>query len=153
MHGANRLASNSLLEGLVVGRRTGAGAAAHAADAPPPRATFVPVNRAALPRPHLQRSMTRHVSVVRDAIGLSQAGGLLRTAPVRDLTERAAFGDAALTVTASAVVAAALQRGESRGCHHRADHPDRDPAGAVSASVRLSSDGVPAVALEAQVCC
>ncbi|MDT5073377.1 MAG: L-aspartate oxidase [Mycobacterium sp.] len=153
MHGANRLASNSLLEGLVVGRRTGAGAADHAADAPPPRATFEPVNRAALPRPQLQRTMTRHVSVVRDAMGLSQAAELLGTAAVGDLTDRAAFEDAALTVTASAVVVAALERVESRGCHHRADHPDRDPARAVSASVRLGSGGVPAVDLEAQVCC
>ncbi|MCW2552981.1 MAG: L-aspartate oxidase [Mycobacterium sp.] len=153
MHGANRLASNSLLEGLVVGRRTGAGAADHAADTPPPRATFEPVNRAALPRPQLQRTMTRHVSVVRDAMGLSQAAELLGTAAVGDLTDRAAFEDAALTVTASAVVVAALERVESRGCHHRADHPDRDPARAVSASVRLGSGGVPSVDLEAQVCC
>jgi L-aspartate oxidase len=91
--------------------------------------------------------------MVRDAMGLSQAAELLGTAAVGDLTDRAAFEDAALTVTASAVVVAALERVESRGCHHRADHPDRDPARAVSASVRLGSGSVPAVDLEAQVCC
>lgn len=143
MHGANRLASNSLLEGLVVGRRAGAAASEHAADAGPPRADVEPVARVASDRAELQRAMTRNASVVRDAEGLSRVAELVDTAQPRNMNSRKAFEDAALTATASVVVAAALARRESRGCHHRADHPDTDPARAVSANVRL----------DAEVCC
>jgi len=48
--------------------------------------------------------------------------------------------DAALTVTARAVAAAALARDESRGCHHRADYPDATFAQACSIVVRLADD-------------
>ncbi|GLP75730.1 L-aspartate oxidase [Mycobacterium antarcticum] len=153
MHGANRLASNSLLEGLVVGRRAGAAAARHAADAAAVRATFDAASRVALPRAELQRAMTRHASVVRDAIGLSHVAELLGTAGPRNLFTRNDFEDAALTVTASVVTAAAFDRVESRGCHHRADHPERDPHLATSNTVRLQSDGTPAVTHHAEVCC
>jgi len=144
MHGANRLASNSLLEGLVVGRRAGAAAAEHAADAGSPRADVEPVARVASDRAELQRAMTRNASVVRDAEGLSRVAELIDdAAQPRNMDSRNAFEDAALTATASVVVTAALARRESRGCHHRADHPDTDPARAVSANVRL----------DAEVCC
>jgi L-aspartate oxidase len=143
MHGANRLASNSLLEGLVVGRRAGVAAAEHAADAAAPRAAADPVARVASNRAELQRAMTRHASVVRDAEGLSRVAELLDTAEPREMNSRNDFEDSALTATASVVVAAARARLESRGCHHRADHPDADPARAVSANLRL----------QAEVCC
>lgn len=153
MHGANRLASNSLLEGLVVGRRAGDLAAAHAEDSVSPRAAFAPVRRAALPRTDLQHAMTRNASVVRDAVGLSRVAELVATATPRELLSRNVFEDAALTVTASAVTAAALDRRETRGCHHRADHPDRDPARAATTMVRLDATGAAAVIREAEVLC
>jgi L-aspartate oxidase len=153
MHGANRLASNSLLEGLVVGRRAGAAAADHAASAPAPRAAVELVRRATLVKDTLQRAMTRHASVVRDGAGLTDVAELIGTARARNLTGRADFEAAALTTTAAAVVAAALARAESRGCHHRADHPDTDPTQAASSSVRLDAAGTAAVVHETKVCC
>jgi L-aspartate oxidase len=44
-------------------------------------------------------------------------------------------------MTAAAVAAAAAARAESRGCHHRSDHPDTDAAQAISTQVRLDTDG------------
>ncbi len=129
MHGANRLASNSLLEGLVVGSRAGKAAASHAVDAGPSRAVMPEQStRRALPRADLQRAMSRDVSVVRDAAGLQALAKELDTATTRVLKSRSDFEDVALTTTAVAVAAAALARTESRGCHHRSDFPETDPA-------------------------
>jgi L-aspartate oxidase len=129
MHGANRLASNSLLEGLVVGGRAGQAATQHAIDAGEMRAELGDVEtRFALPRRKLQRAMSRYASVVRDADGLQQLTRELDAADPRDLDCRTSFEDVGLTTTARAVTAAALTRTESRGCHHRSDFPDADPA-------------------------
>jgi L-aspartate oxidase len=137
MHGANRLASNSLLEGLVVGSRAGAAAARHAVDVSIAHCGEPdPVERVALPRNDLQHAMSSNASVVRDADGLRRIADLLATAPVRALRDRTALEDTALTATAVAVVTAALERTESRGCHHRSDYPDTDPAMAVSTVTR-----------------
>ena len=86
----------------------------------------------ALDRGALQAAMTEYASVVRDAAGLRQLADTLTEATPRAMTSRAAAEDVALTVTARAVAAAALARTESRGCHHRGDHPDADPAQAFS---------------------
>ena len=133
LHGANRLASNSLLEGLVVGGRAGKAAAEHAVQAGPVRAVLPePTRRRALPRVDLQRAMTRYASVVRDGDGLERLAKEIDTSRPRNFKSRSDFEDVALTTVAAAVTTAAQARTESRGCHHRADFPDSDPAQAHS---------------------
>ena len=95
-----------------------------------------------LDRELLQSVMTQYASVVRDGDGLRRVTNALAAATPRPMSTRAAFEDAALTTTARVVAAAAEARTETRGCHHRSDFPDTDPAQAVSRTVHAE----PAVA-------
>jgi L-aspartate oxidase len=129
LHGANRLASNSLLEGLVVGARA---AAAVAADLRTPREPAEPVVPAPTPVPLapravVQRAMTAAAGIGRDAAGLAAASDAVEAATGPDVpADRAGVEDVALTLLAQAVLAAAGTRTESRGCHVRTDFPERD---------------------------
>ncbi len=135
MHGANRLASNSLLEGLVVGGRAGRAAVGHARATDSTMAKVDALQHVSLDRRVLQQAMTRWASVVRDGDGLRELAAVLEDAPARTIRSRADVEDVALTATARVVAAAALARTESRGCHHRGDYPDTEPAQAVSRTV------------------
>jgi L-aspartate oxidase len=141
LHGANRLASNSLLEGLVVGRWAGVDVARALAG---PRPVIRPGEPVAIvagtaDRTVLQRAMSRGAAVGRDAAGLAATSDAIESVTVdRPLSDRAAVEDAALTLAAGALLAAAGSRTESRGCHVRRDHPRRDDRWqATSAAVTL----------------
>ena len=116
VHGANRLASNSLLEAAVFGRRAGEAArAARLVNAPARQITVAPELPAEV-FAALRRRMTEDAGVTRTAEGLS---GLI------DWIDGQArmHGPALPLVTARLVAAAALARRESRGGHFRADFP------------------------------
>jgi L-aspartate oxidase len=138
VHGANRLASNSLLEGLVFGRRIadtivarlGEPAIPPAADGPRPEAGVLLGERS---RQALQALMSERVGVLRDEKGLT-----LAATGLADLADAAAADSAApgteawettnLLAVSTALVQAAVLREETRGAHWREDFPARDDA-------------------------
>ncbi|GAB2751321.1 L-aspartate oxidase [Amycolatopsis magusensis] len=152
LHGANRLASNSLLEGLVMGERVAEAAAADLASGvlAEPKHGLAPECRhvEAADRDSLQRAMSRYAAIGRDADGLAVLGSVLDLATVDSpLRTQAEVEDAALTLAAQALVAAAAHRTESRGCHVRLDFPERDERGGRrSQLIRLSPSGQPVLA-------
>ncbi|BCJ71501.1 L-aspartate oxidase [Catellatospora sp. IY07-71] len=181
VHGANRLASNSLLEGLVFARRIAADIARDLppqsdpvlADATVPQAGFgadgtpedggavggsaspavpgaagaesaltglawTPEGVVAAPpadpdelaarRRALQRAMTRGAGVLRSAETLAETAAVLREVGTPPLPGRTAGWEFAnLLTVASALVASASLRVETRGCHWREDHPEAAP--------------------------
>ena len=115
VHGANRLASNSLLEAAVFGARAGRVARDLTMGGEPLLAEPMPdLPNAALQS--LRQAMSRDAGVIRDAQGLA------RLIAVLDALE-AAHGPAPTLVAAQLIARAALARQESRGGHFRADFP------------------------------
>ena len=150
VHGANRLASNSLLECLVYGARAGTNAATFAQSQPPhPPTTPIPKNVGTSLAAPTDRSNNTHTESIKDVIretlwknvsierngeGLKETlaelqdlmeslGRLLTNPEVADITtvETVNMLNVALMITQSA-----LARTESRGAHYRADFPSQD---------------------------
>lgn len=140
-HGANRLASNSLLEGAVLG--AAAGALAASAESAPSLPRSLPGGVEAVEnRPRLQLEdmlyslkslMWRQVGLLRNAEGLGEAYhriGLWHHYLMRAHPDSRKGAELSNMLTVSSLVAgAALERRESRGTHFRTDHPDRDDSG------------------------
>jgi L-aspartate oxidase len=129
VHGANRLASNSLLEGLVFARRIAADIAARPPDREEPVLDETPgwVVDATVRLP-LQQAMTRGAGVLRSADSLAETGASLETlALTRARPATDTWEVTNLVTVASALVAAASRREETRGCHWREDFPEARP--------------------------
>jgi L-aspartate oxidase len=129
VHGANRLASNSLLEGLVFGRRI---AEKLGRDLPTRRAPLHDHRPVGLVdeavRPALQTAMTEWSGVLRSEGGLSMAAERLQELSGKGSTDpnTAAWESTNLLTIALGIVKAARARQETRGSHWREDFPDRD---------------------------
>ncbi|KAB8175664.1 L-aspartate oxidase [Microbispora catharanthi] len=137
VHGANRLASNSLLEGLVYGERIAADLAAGnlTRDLTPREPVPADDRPEGLvdprTRPRVQSHMSRGAGVLRSDRSLAQVTRALsdaRWTPVAVEPCTESWEATNLLTVASALVAAAAVREETRGSHWREDHPDRDDA-------------------------
>jgi L-aspartate oxidase len=155
LHGANRLASNSLLEGLVVGARAALAVAADRETVRPAPGECLVASPAVplAPREVVQQAMTGAAGIGRDAAGLAAASDRIEGATAVGVPrDRAGVEDAALTLLAQAVLAAAGTRTESRGCHVRTDFPERDDTWQrASLELTLDAAGQPVVRSEAAV--
>jgi L-aspartate oxidase len=142
LHGANRLASNSLLEGLVFGTACARGAVDAAARLPdrltamPLSSRFEPDHAGTLDVTDITNSlrsmMVRHMGVIREHAGLKEAqhdvAFWCRYVLAREFTQRGSWELQNLLTVARLMIHAALTREESRGVHFRGDFPQTNDA-------------------------
>ncbi|MFL5343039.1 MAG: L-aspartate oxidase [Gemmataceae bacterium] len=141
LHGANRLASNSLLEGLVFGTSCARGATATAQGIPDTMAALPvrsqiengqdPLDVADI-KNSLRALMVRHMGIVREKPRLLEAkrdvAFWCRYVLAREFDDRAGWELQNLLTIARLMIDSALAREESRGTHFRGDFPQRDDA-------------------------
>ena len=136
VHGANRLASNSLLEGLVFGARAGQamreeigkGSTGAAAGAGKVIAGGIGPLPAQVAREKVRTLMWQECGVVRSGAGLKRARRELEAISLPAPVDREWCEAANLLQAATLMVRAALAREESRGAHFRTDFPERNDA-------------------------
>lgn len=140
LHGANRLASNSLLEGLVYGKLCAQGAVREARkmsdrfEVPPVEITFRPDNEGDLDINDVTNSlrslMVRYMGIVRTEADLLEAEKTVvfwcRYALRREFQTRQGWELANLLTVARLMIWSARQRTESRGTHFRLDYPQKN---------------------------
>jgi len=139
VHGANRLASNSLLEAVVFGARV----ATDIAAAPLPDVDLRVASERAEPMAHdrdfavveeLRDLMSANVGVIRDAAGLTGA-----VKAIRRLSAKTSDIEVSnMATTALLIAISALARRESRGAHFRSDFPQESPAFARRSQMTLA---------------
>lgn len=154
VHGANRLASNSLLESIVFGKRVlqGAERAVAGDNQTPPAATDDPVHLAEHDRlpatpplnlPSLQSLMWEKVGIIRSGKLLEEAADTLaaweKIAP--QATDRPSYELSNLILCGRLMTEAALIRKESRGAHFRTDFPHTLPEWQRHIVFRKDADG------------
>lgn len=140
LHGANRLASNSLLEALVYGAHVGAGASRQSErigdsfsvpplENPPARPSTEPLDLADI-RNSLKSLMWRKCGVRRDADGLCEAADNInrwcRYVLARQFADPTGWELQNMLCVARLIIRAALARQETRGAHFRIDFPNPD---------------------------
>jgi L-aspartate oxidase len=129
-HGANRLASNSLLEAVVYAARIAEDIAGKEIEAPASLPPMLVVSRncalPALAEKNLRAMMTSHVGVIRDGESLEDA--VRAFAAIERDTGNIALRN--MATTALLVAASAWSRRESRGAHYRSDYPSEIAASA-----------------------
>jgi L-aspartate oxidase len=146
-HGANRLASNSLLEGLVFGARIAANIVETLGDstqwqepAPEDETSFLLNPDILLP---LELAMSHGAGVMRSEVSLNHTLSILNQLGERTSTEPCieAWEATNLYLLANAIVRSALMRTESRGSHWRTDYPETSPSWHKRIIQELDNDG------------
>jgi L-aspartate oxidase len=158
VHGANRLASNSLLEGAVFGRRAALAISAGirrpgvdlAARAESGFSAVSPALSLAA-RAELRRQMVLHAGVIRNGVGLEALRSFVaeRLATAGAPRTESEFETTNLFLIAQVLVEMAAARTESRGAHYRSDFPETDPAWRVRQFETRGIDGAAVTAVEA----